>query len=109
MKTSKYLGMKSDDWVCTHVGVAGVTPKYKKSKDGKRSVNKSWGHRSYYYIFERPTSDHKATKMIRLNANQAQLVLNEQRTVEGYALKKERAQSKAFKDKVSYSFHKTKS
>ena len=106
MKKSKYLGMKSGNWECTHVGVARVQPAYKlkRNNSGRRVRTKYPGHQSYYYIFERLTSDQKAMKMIRLNASQASLVLQGKRTVEEFAMKKERKRSQLFKDKVSYSF-----
>lgn len=103
MKTSKYLGLKSGNWTCTHVGVAAITPAFKKV-EARRVRCKSAGHRQYYYIFERPTSDGKAIKMIRLSAQQANLVLNGFKTVEEYALKKEVERSPIFIHKVSYSF-----
>ena len=106
MRKSKYLGMKSGDWECTHVGVERVQPAFKEKRDylGRRVRNKYPGHQSYYYIFERLTSDLKAMKMIRLNANQANQVLKGERTVEHFAEKKERKRSQNFKNKVSYSF-----
>ena len=106
MKKSKYLGMKSGDWECTHVGVERVQPAYKLKRDalGKRVRNKYPGHQTYYYIFERLTSDQKAMKMIRLNAKQVRQVLDQKYTVEDFALKKELERSQAFTHKVSYSF-----
>ena len=106
MKKSKYLGFKSGAWTCTHVGVADVQPKYcrKKTKDGKRAVSKHPGSQQYYYIFERLTSDNKAMKMIRLNAEQVRMVHRRWYTVEHYALRKEQQRSNEFKNKVSYSF-----
>ncbi len=105
MRKSKYLGLKSGTWECTHVGVARVQPVYKKSKvNGKREKAKYPGHLAYYYIFERPTSDNKAIKMIRLNAAQANLVLNGKKTVEEIADRKKSLRSSEFKEKVSYSF-----
>ncbi len=105
MKKSKFYGMKSGDWVCTHVGVADVQPAFcRRRVNGKRVRSKSPGSQQYYYIFERLTSDLKAIKMIRLNASQASMVLKGQRTVEDFAEKKERKRSRAFKEKVSYSF-----
>ena len=105
-KRSKYLGMKSGDWECTHVGVARVQPAYKNKRgaDGKKLRNKFPGHLSYYYIFERLTHDKKAMKMIRLNANQASQVLKGKHTVEDFATKKEIERSQEFTQKVSYSF-----
>ena len=106
MKKSKYLGMKSGNWECTHVGVARVQPAYKMKKNayGHRVRTKYPGHQSYYYIFERLTSDQKAMKMIRLNASQANLVLKGVASVEDFATKKERKRSQTFTEKVSYSF-----
>lgn len=102
MRTSKYLGIQSGDWVCTHVGIASRTPAFKR---GTRIPHVSAGHLQYYYIFERETHDKKAMKMIRLNASEARKVLVGQLTVESVADKKKRLQSKQFKQKVSYSFH----
>lgn len=105
MRQSKYFGMKSGDWLCTHVGVASVQPVLTHFKrDGKRVHSKHPGSQQYYYIFERITSDSKAMKMIRLNAAQALQVLKGFATVEDFAEKKARKKAAAFKDKVSYSF-----
>lgn len=106
MKKSKYLGMKSGNWTCTFVGVAGVQPAFtkKRGEDGKRCRSKSAGHQSYYYIFERLTSDKKAMKSIQLGYWQATQVFNGKRTVDYFANKKEAKRSLAFKEKVSYSF-----
>lgn len=103
MRTSKYYGMTIGNWICTYVGVAKVQPAYKTVND-KRVRCTSAGHRQYYYIFERLTSDHKALKMIRLSAAQALLVLKGKKTVEDYAKKKEKLRSREFIQKVSYSF-----
>jgi hypothetical protein len=106
MKVSKYLGLVSGDWTCTHVGVDRVQPAFKVKRDlsGKRVRNKYPGHMSYYYIFERLTHDGKAMKMIRLSAAQANYVLKGKKTVEEYAIKKEELRSQDFVKKVSYSF-----
>ena len=107
MRKSKYLGMESAGWLCTHVGVASVQPIYKKyERDalGRRVKSKSPGSMQYYYIFERLTSDAKAMKMIRLNAAQARQVLEGKFTVEDFAKKKAAKHSQVFKEKVSYSF-----
>lgn len=103
---SKYLNKTFGDWTCTHVGVARVQPVFRDTRgfDGKKLRNKYPGHQSYYYIFERLTSDQKAMKMIRLNANQASKVLKGECTVEDFAVKKEHKRSQTFKEKVSYSF-----
>lgn len=114
MKKSKYLGMTNGDWTCTHVGVARVQPafKQKRAEDGKRVRSKNAGHRTYYYIFERLTSDKKAMKMIRLNAQQVRQVLDGYITVESVADAKRdmfndertRYRAQKFVNKVSYSF-----
>ncbi len=106
MKKSKYLGMKNGDWTCTHVGVDRVQPAFTKKRgvDGKKIRSKSAGHQTYYYIFERITSDKKAMKMIRLGYWQAKQVFSGARTVEDFAAKKERKRSNEFTEKVSYSF-----
>ena len=106
MKTSKYLGFKSGSWKCTHVGVARVQPVYTQivAMNGRKYKSRRPGHQSYYYIFERLTSDNKAMKMIRLTAAQASKVWKGLQTVEYFAEKKEAKRSQDFKDKVSYSF-----
>ena len=106
MRKSKYLGMINGDWTCTHVGVERVQPAFKMKRDlnGRRIRNKYPGHQSYYYIFERLTSDQKAMKMIRLNAKQVRQVLDQKYTVEDFAMRKELERSQDFTHKVSYSF-----
>jgi hypothetical protein len=106
MRTSKYLGFRSGNWECTHVGVASVQPAFTKQRgtDGKRVRSKRAGHCCYYYIFERLTSDKKAMKMIRLGYWQAKKVFSGEHTVEHFAKKKEAKRSQAFTHKVSYSF-----
>ncbi len=105
-KNSKYLNKIFGDWKCTHVGVANIQPAFTEKRDeaGKKIRSKRAGHRSYYYIFERLTSDQKAMKMIRLGYWQAKKVLRGECTVEDFAQKKERKRSQVFKEKVSYSF-----
>ena len=105
MRKSKYVGMKSGNWECTHQGIADVQPIYCRRKvDGKRVRSKHPGSRQYYYIFERLTSDAKAMKMIRLNASQVRQVRDGWYTVEDFAKKKAAKHSQVFKEKVSYSF-----
>ena len=105
MRKSKYLGKTFDDWQCTWVGVARVQPTLTHFKlNGKKVRSKRPGHQTYYYIFERLTSDNKAMKMIRLNASQASKVLKGLRSVEYFADQKAELRSDTFKDKVSYSF-----
>ena len=106
MKKSKYLGMKNGDWTCTHVGIARVQPAFKKKRDyyGNRVRSKNPGHQTYYYIFERLTSDGLAEKMVRLNASQIRRVADGWTTVESVSELKKRAASRKFTQKVSYSF-----
>lgn len=106
MKKSKYLNQIFGNWECTHVGVERVQPAYtlQRGEDGKKLRSKRAGHCSYYYIFERLTSDQKAMKMIRLGYWQAKKVLRGECTVEYFAEKKEAKRSQAFKNKVSYCF-----
>jgi hypothetical protein len=106
MKKTKYLGMKNGDWSCTHVGVDRIQPAFTQKKDetGKKIRSKRAGHCTYYYIFERLTSDEKAMKMIRLGYWQAKQVFSGERSVEYFAEKKARRRSKVFTQKVSYSF-----
>lgn len=106
MKKTKYLGMKNGDWECTYVGVAKVQPAFTKNKDeaGRKIRSKRAGHRSYYYIFERLTSDEKAMKIVRLGYWQVKQLLTGARTVEYFADKKARKRSQVFENKVSYCF-----
>lgn len=106
MKKTKYLGMKNGDWECTYVGVAKIQPAFTKNRDeaGRKIRSKRAGHRNYYYIFERLTSDAKAMKMVRLGYWQAKQVLKGERTVEYFAEKKANKRSQSFENKVSYCF-----
>lgn len=106
MKKSKYLGMKFDNWQCTHVGVARVQPVYTQmvAMNGRKYKSRRPGHQTYYYIFERLTSDNKAMKMVRLSAAQASMVWKGLQTVEYFSELKEAQRSQDFKKKVSYSF-----
>lgn len=106
MKKTKYLGMKSGAWECTHVGVERVQPAFTKKRDenGKKIRSKSAGHQSYYYVFERPTSSSDAIKMVRLGYWQVKHVFNGERDVEYYAEKKKAKHKQTVKNRVSYSF-----
>lgn len=103
MRRSKYLNKTFDNnWVCTHVGVARKQPVF---LDGTRKPSKRPHHQTYYYIFERPTSDGKADKMIRLSAKEAARVYKGITTVEAILDIREAEKASAFKDKVSYHFN----
>lgn len=110
MKKSKYLGMKNGDYECVDVSVARVQPVYtnKRDAEGKKIRSKRPGHRLYEYTWERITSDSKAMKIVRLNAQQVKRVLDGAITVESVALAKEemREAGKQLKvrQRVSYSF-----
>lgn len=93
-RTSKYVGKQFGSWTCTHIGIA--------SMQGKRA---KWaGHQSYYYIFERITSDKKAEKMLRLNCNEAARVYRGDISVEEILDKREAQKIDGFARKVSYHF-----
>ena len=101
-RTSKYLNKSFDNgWVCTYVGISRVQAR--KTKHGQLSKNP--GHQSYYYIFERPTSDGKADKLIRLSANVAAKVYRGELTVESMAEARRETNENKFIRKVSYHFH----
>lgn len=101
MRISKYLNLRSGNWICVAVNIAGVTPSF---KPGTKIRYASAGHRRYEYTFQRPTSDGKAFKVITLTAAQARLVLNGQKTVEEYAKQKKLERPTVVKKKVSYNF-----
>lgn len=102
-RTSKYLNKEFDNgWVCTFVGLARKQSKYlKKSRTLSKNQNMT-----YYYIFERMTSDNKAQKMIRLNATLAAKVYRKEITVESILEQREQNKKKQnkFITKVSYHF-----
>ena len=99
-RTSKYLNKTFGNWTCTHVGIARVQSK----KTAKGKISKQPGRQTYYYIFERLTSDNKAMKMIRLSAAEACKVWKGLQTVEYFAELKTAKRSQDFEKKVSYSF-----
>ena len=106
MRRSKYIGMTSGDWTCTFIGVDRVQPVYtkKRNENGKKIKSKRPGHRLYYYIFERLTSDQKADKLVRLTAAQILKVRKGLCTVEEIADKKKSKNSEKYTDRVCYSF-----
>ena len=103
MRKSKYLNFKSGNWTCTHVGVARTQPKFYK---GTRKVSARPGHQTYYYIFERPTSDGKADKLVRLSAKQAAAVYRGEISVEEISKARQAVSESKFTKKVSYHFYK---
>lgn len=102
MRKSKYLNKTFGNWTCTHVGVARTQPVY---LEGTRKASRRPHHQTYYYIFERPTSDGKADKLVRLSAGQAAKVYRGLLTVEEVADTRQERGADAFKEKVSYHFY----
>jgi hypothetical protein len=99
-RTSKYLNKAFGNWTCTHVGVSYVQSK--RTFKGKPS--RQPGHQTYYYIFERLTSDGKAEKLVRLNASEAAMVYRGMLSVETIADLRTKRGADEFKSKVSYHF-----
>ena len=54
MRKSKYLGMKSGDWECTDIYLAG-------------NYGGGTKHNAYRYQFSRPTSDKKCIKIVTVS------------------------------------------
>lgn len=103
MRKSKYLNKTFDNgWTCTHVGVALMTPVFKK---GTKIKNAYPHHQTYYYIFERRTSDDKADKMVRLTAQEAAKVYRGELEIETIANIRQETKQTQFKRKVSYNFN----
>jgi hypothetical protein len=103
----KYIGMKSGDWECTFSGIDYVQPAYRKKRDaitGKLIRSKSAGHRQYYYMFTRKTSDSIADKYVRLNAYEILKVKKGLCTVEQLADARRAQTSATYTNKVSYCF-----
>ena len=101
MKHSKYLNFKSGNWTCTHVGVSYVLSKNYK---GTKEKTLRPGHQTYYYIFERRTSDGLADKLVRLSSKEAARVYRGEISVEQIAVARQAVSEKKFTKKVSYHF-----
>ena len=100
-RTSKYLNKEFDNgWVCTHVGISFTQPKRKKD----RTLSRQPGRQSYYYVFERRTSDGKADKLIRLSSREAARVYRGEISVETIAEARQAVSENKFTKKVSYHF-----
>ncbi len=99
-RTSKYLNKQFGNWTCTHVGISRVQPK--RTMKGKAS--KQPGRQTYYYIFERITSDGAAEKLVRLNHLEAAKVYQGLASVEEIADSRQERGVRDFKTKVSYHF-----
>ena len=106
MRKPKYLGTHSDNWTCIFYGIDYLQPAFSKKPDitGKHRRNKSAGHRQYYYVFERKTSDNLADKYVRLNAYEMLKVSKGICTVEQLADMRKNKKSIKYVEKVSYSF-----
>lgn len=94
MKVSKYLGKTFDNWTCTYVGIANIQGAKKKRP----------GHRNYYYVFERRTSDNLADKIIKLNSAEASKVWKRLISVEELLDKRESKRPIKFMRSVTYKF-----
>ena len=101
MRTSKFLNKTFGNWTCTHVGVAVKTGAFKK---GTRIRNAYPHHQTYYYIFERETSDGLAEKLVRLNEREAAKVYRGELSVEEVADLRQSTGVNTFTAKVSYHF-----
>lgn len=97
-RTSKYLNKQFGNWTCTHVGISRVQPK----RTLKGTASKQPGRQTYYYIFERVTSDGAAEKLVRLSHFEAAKVYQGLASVEEIADARKGATE--FKTKVSYHF-----
>ena len=100
-RTSKYINKTFGNWTCTHVGVRVKTAVF---KGNTRIKNAYPHHQTYYYIFERETSDGKAEKLIRLNEREAAAVYRGETTVEAIADARQARKAAEFTSKVSYHF-----
>jgi hypothetical protein len=101
MRTSKYLNKQFDNgWICTHVGISYTQGKRKKD----RTLSKQPGRQSYYYVFERITSDNKAEKLVRLDKSLAAKVYRGELKVEDIAEARLNGGRTRFTNKVSYHF-----
>lgn len=88
------------NWTCTHVGISRVQPK----KTMKGTASKQPGRQTYYYIFERVTSDGAAEKLVRLNHFEAAKVYQGLASVEDIATARQAKGVSEFRTKVSYHF-----
>jgi hypothetical protein len=70
----------------------------------KGKVSKQPGRQTYYYIFERLTSDGAAEKLVRLNHFEAAKVYQGLASVEAIADSRQERKVREFKTKVSYHF-----
>lgn len=107
MRKPKYLGKLYSDWACVFYGIDYVQPAYSKRRSliaGKPVRNKCAGHRQYYYILERKTSDNMADKSVRLNAYEMLKVSRGLCTVEQIADIRKSKKAAVYTEKVLYSY-----
>lgn len=90
-RTSKFVGKEFDNgWVCTGINVAHCTLAHKN------------GGPTYWYAFERKTSDGKFDKWIRVEASEATKIYKSELTVEAVCEQHEKLQEGIHK--VNYNF-----
>lgn len=93
-RTSKYVGKTYEGWTVVHIGVATV-----------QGAGAKWAyHRGYYYLLERPTSDGKFVKQVRLNANYMAQLARGQLNIEAIADKRAH-NTKSATRKTTYTFN----
>lgn len=92
-KQSKFVGKEFDNgWVCTGINVAHCTLKHKN------------GGPTYWYAFERKTSDGKCDKWIRVEAYEATKIYKGLITVESVCVDRETKKDTKPKHNVNYQF-----
>jgi hypothetical protein len=107
MRNPKYIGTQSGDWTCTFYGINYVQPAFSRRRNpvtGKPVRNKCAGHRQYYYVFERRTSDNLADKSVRLNAYEMLKVSRGKCTVEQIADARAAKIKPKYVEKVNYCY-----
>ena len=107
MRKPKYLGAPYGDWTCVFYGIDYVQPAFSKRRrlaTGKPVRNKCAGHRQYYYILERRTSDNLADKSVRLNAYEMLKVSRGLCTVEQIADIRKNNKAAVYTEQVHYCY-----
>lgn len=91
-KASKFVGKEFDNgWVCTGINIAHATLAHKN------------GGPTYWYAFERRTSDGKFDKWIRVESHHATKIYKGEITVESICVGRETGEPKS-KHSVNYQF-----
>lgn len=91
-RVSKYVGNTYNGWKVVHIGIARV-----------HGAGEYKGHRNYYYLVERITSDGKFTKQVRLDADKMRGLANGTFDIEAFADR--HAHTKSATRKTNYSFN----